>query len=49
MIRRSERTGRPLATAQFVADLERILGRPIARHAPGRKSKSPDLDQPPLL
>jgi hypothetical protein len=36
-IRAAEKTGRPLGTADFVADLERRLGRPIARRAPGRK------------
>jgi putative transposase len=42
-IRASETTGRPLATAAFVADLERRLGRPIARRAPGRKpAANPD-------
>lgn len=45
-LRRAERTGRPLATADFVADLERRLGRPIARRTPGRKprpAQHPDL------
>jgi putative transposase len=36
-LRAAETTGRPLGTAEFVADLERRLGRPIARRAPGRK------------
>jgi putative transposase len=36
-LRAAEQTGRPLGTADFVADLERRLGRPIARRAPGRK------------
>jgi len=48
-VRRAELSGRPLATPQFVADLERILGRPIARRAPGRKPRSPDASQPRLL
>ena len=30
--------GRPLGTAEFVTQLERRLGRPIARRAPGRKA-----------
>jgi hypothetical protein len=30
--------GRPLGTADFVTELERRLGRPIARRAPGRKA-----------
>jgi putative transposase len=36
-LRAAETTGRPLGAADFVADLERRLGRPIARRAPGRK------------
>ncbi len=48
-IRSSEGSGRPLATADFVADLERRLGRPIARRAAGRKRKEADGDQPALL
>ncbi len=36
-LRRSEGSGRPVGTADFVADLERVLGRPIARRAPGRR------------
>jgi hypothetical protein len=32
-----EDSGRPLGTADFVTGLERLLGRPIARRAPGRK------------
>ena len=36
-LRRSEGTGRPLGAPEFVAGLERLLGRPIARRAPGRK------------
>jgi putative transposase len=36
-LRLAEGTGRPLGTAEFVAGLERLLGRPIARRAPGRK------------
>jgi putative transposase len=32
-----ERTGRPLGSAEFVAALERDLGRPLARQKPGRK------------
>ncbi|HEX4159928.1 MAG TPA: hypothetical protein VHY79_15795 [Rhizomicrobium sp.] len=38
-LRALERTGRPLAAANFVADLEKCLGRPIARRSPGRKPK----------
>jgi putative transposase len=36
-VRLSERSGRPLANADFVKGLERMLGRRIARRAPGRK------------
>ena len=36
-LRASESTGRPLGSAAFVADLERRLGRPIAKRTPGRK------------
>jgi putative transposase len=37
-LRLAEGSGRPLGTAEFVAGLERLLGRPLARRAPGRKS-----------
>ena len=37
-IRRAEGSGRPVGAAQFIAGLERILGRPIARRAPGAKT-----------
>ncbi len=33
--RRAESTGRPVGTAEFVTGLERVLGRRIARRAPG--------------
>jgi len=39
-LRRAEATGRPLGTADFVTELERLLGRPIARRSPGRKPNS---------
>jgi len=48
-IRAAEGTGRPLGNAQFIEGLERILGRPIARRAPGRKRKTSDEDEPRLL
>jgi putative transposase len=38
-LRRAETTGRPLGTADFVDGLEKVLGRKIARRAPGRKPK----------
>jgi putative transposase len=47
-LRRSEGSGRPLGTADFVADLERLLGRPIARRAPGRKPRGEPDRQAPL-
>ena len=47
--RAAERTGRPLGTPDFVADLERRLGRPIARRAPGRKPSRIPVDQEVLL
>lgn len=36
-LRVSEGSGRPVGNAEFIAGLERLLGRPIARRAPGRK------------
>lgn len=48
-LRASEGTGRPLGTADFVADLERRLGRPIARRSPGRKPVQPGAPQPGLF
>ena len=35
-LRLAEGSGRPVGTADFVTALERLLGRPIARRAPGR-------------
>jgi len=35
---RAEGTGRPLGTPDFVTGLEKLLGRKIARRAPGRRS-----------
>ena len=48
-LRAAEGTGRPVGAADFIADLERRLGRPIARRAPGRKPKTAEADQPALL
>ena len=36
-LRRAEATGRPLGAPEFVSGLESLLGRKIARRAPGRK------------
>jgi len=49
LLRAAEQTGRPLGTADFVERLERILGRSIARRAPGRKPKQLPHDLPQLL
>jgi len=48
-LRAAEQTGRPLGNGEFIEGLEKILGRPIARRAPGRKPKQPPLEQPKLL
>lgn len=48
-LRGAETTGRPLGNDDFIAGLERLLGRPIARRAPGRKPAALDADQTSLL
>jgi putative transposase len=48
-IRAAEQTGRPLGAADFIEGLERILGRRIARRAPGRKPAQREFEQPSLL
>ena len=48
-LRGAETTGRPLGNADFIAGLERLLGRTIARRAPGRKPGAADAAQPDLL
>lgn len=48
-LRAAEGTGRPVGTADFVADLERRLGRPLARRAPGRKPTARQEEQQALL
>src|ERR1041385_3969862 len=45
-LRAAEGTGRPLGNAEFIEGLERILGRRIARRAPGRKSRDAQTDSP---
>jgi putative transposase len=48
-LREREATGRPLGNEDFIKGLERILGRPLARRAPGRKPANDKPDQPKLL
>jgi REP-associated tyrosine transposase len=48
-LRASELTGRALGNAAFIADLERRLGRPVARRAPGRKPRASTVAQPDML
>ncbi len=49
-LRKAEGIGRPLGTADFVIELERRLGRSIARRAPGRKAAAaPQGEQLNLL
>jgi hypothetical protein len=49
-LRKAEGIGRPLGTADFVIELERRLGRPIARRAPGSKATAtPEGEQLKLL
>lgn len=49
MLRSAETTGRALGNADFIAGLERLLGRPVARRAPGRKPADEGMRQPALL
>jgi putative transposase len=50
-LRRAEATGRPLGAPEFVTGLEKLLGRKIARRAPGRRptSEVPAAEQLKLL
>jgi putative transposase len=48
-LRASERTGRPLGARDFVDDLERRLGRTLARRGAGRRSSSVAPEQATLL
>ena len=48
-LRLAEGSGRPLGTAEFDTGLERLLGRPLTRRAPGRKpAASVSGEQPEL-
>jgi putative transposase len=47
-LRLSEQSGRPLANADFIAGLERLLGRRIARRAPGRRKTLAEIPQDTL-
>ena len=44
-LRSSEGTGRPIGNADFIAGLERRLGRPVAKRMPGRKPRAVAADQ----
>jgi putative transposase len=48
-LRRAESTGRPLGAPEFVTGLENLLGRKIARRAPGRTPTCEDHNQLRLL
>jgi putative transposase len=50
-LRRAETTGRPLGAPEFVTGLENLLGRKIARRAPGRRTttENPAAEQLELL
>ena len=48
-LRAAEQTGRPVGNKDFIAGLERMLGRPIARRAPGRRPRAQSIEQPTLL
>ena len=48
-IRAAEAIGRPLGSEDFIAGLEAMLGRRIARRAPGRKKSVYGVSQPDLL
>lgn len=49
VLRQSETTGRPAGNAEFIAGLERLLGRALARRAPGRKATVREPEQATLL
>jgi putative transposase len=48
-LRLSESTGRPAGARDFIDDLERLLGRKLARRAPGRKPRAITEGQGVLL
>jgi putative transposase len=41
-LREGDHTGRPLGSQRFTAQLERELGRTLARQKPGPKPKTPE-------
>jgi putative transposase len=43
-LKAAELTGRPVGSADFVEALERLLERPVARRAPGRKPSRPRFE-----
>lgn len=48
-LRTAEGIGRPVGNDAFVAELERRLGRPVARRAPGRKPRAAPPGQLSLI
>ena len=48
-LRAAGRIGRPLANKDFIDGLERVLDRPVARRAPGRKKVIAAAEQLVLL
>lgn len=48
-LRAAERIGRPLANKDFIDGLEHVLGRTVARRAPGRKKAIAEPEQPSLF
>jgi len=41
IMRRHERTGRPLGSQTFVENMEKMLGRDLTRRKPGPKPRAP--------
>ncbi len=48
-LRAAEKIGRPLANKDFIDSLERMLGKAVARRAPGRRKATAEPEQPTLL